>query len=151
MKQFRVSKVMMLVALIKFELENNSNVRKVATWADVDVDNAGINEFSINAKIGSDNEVTIGLRMKDSKELAITINTIKSIKWSDVLKEAADLTLGRYVDDDRIVITQDLVSHEATRYSAERCYFPCVEDYNLNAWRSMACDIVGMALKEYNK
>ena len=141
---------MLLAALIKFELESNDNVDAVKMWASTDDAVPGINAFDIYVTVNGNITTEINLEIKDRQVQAI-ISTRKPIRWSSVLKEAYQLKKpASGIDVDHITIEAGNLHPEASRYSVEKVKMPLIQNYDINAWRSMARDVVGMALKEYN-
>lgn len=149
MSGFKISKVMLLAALIKFELENNDNVDHVKMWAETD-DVDAIKEFDIYVTVNGNITTEIELTIKD-RQVEVIISTRKPIRWSSVLKEAYQLKRPvTSIDVDHITLEAGNLHPEASRYTVEKTHMPLMQNYNLDSWRSMARDVVGMALKEYN-
>lgn len=116
MSEFKVSKVVLLVALVRFELENNDNVDAVRMRASTDDTVPGIKTFNIYITVNDNITTEIELEIVDSQIQAI-IRTKKP-------------TTG--IDTDHIT----------------KVIMPLAPSYDVDAWKSMARDIVGMALKE---
>lgn len=139
---------MLLAALIKFELENNPNVDATKIWAGCEDD--AVKEFNIYVTVNGNTTTEIELSVKD-RQIEVIISTRKPIRWSSVLKEAYQLKRPvTSIDVDHITLEAGNLHPEASRYTVEKTHMPLMQNYNLDAWRSMARDIVGMALKEYN-
>jgi hypothetical protein len=148
MSEFKISKVMLLAALIKFELENNRNVDAVKMWAGCEAD--AVKEFNIYVTVNGNTTTEIELSVKD-RQVEVIISTRKPIRWSSVLKEAYQLKRPvTSIDVDHITLEAGNLHPEASRYTVEKTHMPLMQNYNLDSWRSMARDVVGMALKEYN-
>lgn len=149
MKELKVSEAMPLAALIRMELASNTNV--VLTKVTALGDDEGVKAFIINISLIDDVRITIEFGYKKGA-ISITITTDKkSIEWDSLSSEANGLKFGQYVDYDKIVITKESpVELAISRYSVERATFPTPVNKTLNGWRSMAKDIIGMALKQYN-
>lgn len=147
MSGFKVSKVMLLAALIKFELENNPNVERTKMFAVTD--NDAVKAFEVYAFV-NDYTAEIELEIKN-KQVEVIIGTRQAVELSSVIGEAYKLKkpAGGF-DSDYIIIEAGNVRPEVSRHATERTMMPLIQGYDFNAWRSMAKDIVGMALKKYN-
>ena len=153
LNELRVSKVMLLASLVRIELEGNCNVASVDVSALAD--DKAVKAFIMDVNLNVENasvKIEFGYKLIAGKfNVSATITTDMPVSWESLSTEASDLKSGRYVDDDKIVITRESpVEVGVSRHSVEKMVLPLPENQTVDGWRSMARDIVGMALKKYN-
>ena len=144
---------MLLASLVRIELESNCNVASidVGALADDKAVKAFIMDVNLNVEHASV-KIEFGYKLIAGKfNVSVTVTTDMPVSWESLSTEASDLKSGRYVNDDKIVITRESpVELDISRHSVEKIVLPLPENNTLSGWGSMAKDIVGMALKKYN-
>ena len=153
LNELKVSALSLLASLIHIELAGNTNV--ASTRMHVLADDKYVRAFVMNVNLTAEHatvRIEFGYKIVARKyNVSVTITADMPVEWESLSSEASDLKSGRYVDDDKIVITRESpVSVDISRHSVEKMVLPLPENDTLNGWRSMARDIVGMSLKKYN-